>query len=641
MDMNETIRPMSLLVPRVEGVTGDILDIVKYPQGALLVAPAQPAEMPDGSLVTFIWEGGVSGSSEAWADGVNDVYGLLPADHLIMLVNGPLRIQYIVERFDTPGRRSAVAMAQSESAWLYLRVIDSTQVPLLPPPYVPEAVNDELEPDRLLAHLAIPALTQGSQVQASIDSRQDFRQTLTIRDPAQPPAFTLTRANFIEPNANARAIATYTVTGPGYEARSEPYEFSVGTVQDDLPAPSVEEAPDGTLTPIDAVEGVKVHIPLAAFEPGDMLAVAFGRYTTPGAPPQAGVPVTVPAGEVARHLGETIHVSYSVIRQGSKLISAPFELAIGQFLDGDPNLPPPRIEEATGDTLDLNTFDGDATILVEPWPLIAVGQKVWLAIDGIREDGTHVIRLLDGAPIGSREVISGLQVPVPREQLESLQPQSTIDLRLWVAFDGESDQPSGVLFPSHRYELGTVPPDVFIDLEELPNTSLHTSDSLEVAAGATITCVFGWTRIYRTGTTLAPYCEGVLIELFSANVGGTSVSVRTQAAARYLRFGISAGRLGTVVLYDEADDVIDEFPTPQTSPIIRGHWIEYHAERPIQRVQVIAPAGSIFVDNFTFSNRRQNHSGTLPARTLNPALPQVEGLSSDTLDRTQRGAAPG
>jgi hypothetical protein len=44
----------------------------------------------------------------------------------------------------------------------------------------------------------------------------------------------------------------------------------------------------------------------------------------------------------------------------------------------------PVIDEAEGDPLDLSSFDGDATLLIAPWPLAASGQTAWHDIAGIR-----------------------------------------------------------------------------------------------------------------------------------------------------------------------------------------------------------------------------------------------------------------
>jgi hypothetical protein len=264
-------RAFRLDLPRVEGTPGGILDAAAHPAGALIAAPAQPERVPAGSLVTFRWSGNVQGETSENADGVNDTYGLLPYNVIVQLVGGQVRISYKVETF---GPDDAV-LVSSESDPITLEVVDSAAVPDLPPPSVPETINGALPLDTLLAHLVIPSLTRGTSVEANIQGRVPFKQSIPIGNPAQPPRFNLTAAGFIQPNANSQVSATYTVTAPGYTAKSLAYTFVIGSVAN-LPAPRVPEASDGVLDPFYVGGAIEVDVPFHRddFHVGDTVTVS-------------------------------------------------------------------------------------------------------------------------------------------------------------------------------------------------------------------------------------------------------------------------------------------------------------------------------------------------------------------------------
>lgn len=249
-------RAFRLELPRVEGTPGDILDAAAHPAGALIAAPRQPESVPAGSRVTFRWSGNVQGETREDADGANDTYGLLPYDAILQLVGGQVRISYKVERFGQEG----AALASIESDSITLDVVDSAAAPDLPAPSVPETINGTLPLDTLLAHLVIPSLTRGTSVEANIQGKVPFRQSIPIGNPAQPPRFNLTAAGFIQPNANSHVSATYTVTAPGYSATSLAYNFVVGSVAE-LPAPRVPESSDGVLDPFYVGGAIEVDVP--------------------------------------------------------------------------------------------------------------------------------------------------------------------------------------------------------------------------------------------------------------------------------------------------------------------------------------------------------------------------------------------
>lgn len=453
-------KAVGLALPMVEDTPGNVLDAAKHTRGAIMLAPRQPERIPAGSHVTFRWEGAVRGSAEAYADGVTDTLAVLPYEQILALVGGPVRIQYVVETFSA----NTDILAISESGWLTLDVIDSAATPGLAPPYVPEAVNDILDPDALLAHLAIPALARGTEVKATIQARVPFTQTLPIGDPAHPPSFTLSGAGFIKPNDGSEASATYVVTAPGYSATSTPYAFRIGQAQGALPAPTVKETGGtDTLLPAAAQNGATVQVP-ATLSPGDRVVVHFGDYNSPAVNWSANLEVVVPPGDVAKTLGKIIDVAYTVNGEG---MSPVLRLHVLDFDDGDSHLPQPAIVQAKGSVVDLGTFTGNATVTVAPWPLIAVGQTVWLRITGTLANGNaDNIELLNGDLVTAAMVNSGVRHAVPRNRLESLKDASPLTVECLVSFSANGES-TATAFPRRRYTIEKTPRIYKEDFESL------------------------------------------------------------------------------------------------------------------------------------------------------------------------------
>ncbi|WP_036141063.1 hypothetical protein [Luteibacter sp. 9135] len=120
----------------------------------------------------------------------------------------------------------------------------------------------------------------------------------------------------------------------------------------------------------------------------------------------------------------------------------------------DTRLPRPAITDANGEELDLGVFPDDTTITCAPWPLIAVGQKVWLDVDGTLDDGTATTRaLLTASAVTAAQVRNGLSLPLPRTWLESLRDGSSVTVRLAATLNGSTDTFDKINFPLASYTL--------------------------------------------------------------------------------------------------------------------------------------------------------------------------------------------
>jgi type II secretory pathway component PulM len=235
----------------------------------------------------------------------------------------------------------------------------------------------------------------------------------------------------------------------------------------DASAPSVKQAtgssPTQQLNPMEAKDVLTVVIPDYGIQPGDQVSVAWtgtaggGSHTTEWQTLPSNREIDMPVPVIAFNLGRSVTVTYTVKRNsGEKPPSAALTLNV---LPIEPFLEQPRIPQVTFDSssqtevLDLRTFNGNAQVIVQPWPLIAVNQRVWLRCDVNTPLGNPTTWWLSqDLPVESGEVSAGLSKEIARILLGSgMRPNSPITVGLQVTFDGSSDRERAVNFPPRSY----------------------------------------------------------------------------------------------------------------------------------------------------------------------------------------------
>lgn len=113
-----------------------------------------------------------------------------------------------------------------------------------------------------------------------------------------------------------------------------------------------------------------------------------------------------------------------------------------------PQLTKPSIEEATGNTLALKTFSGDATAYVPIWDYAAVGQCVWVWITGTLENGgPYLFYILMDERLTADWLANGVDASISRAELQKLEGCSDFELHVAVSFDGKCDLASAIVFP--------------------------------------------------------------------------------------------------------------------------------------------------------------------------------------------------
>ncbi|MGE8188463.1 hypothetical protein ACQKP4_13780, partial [Pseudomonas sp. NPDC086278] len=91
---------------------------------------------------------------------------------------------------------------------------------------------------------------------------------------------------------------------------------------------------------------------------------------------------------------------------------------------------------------------------IAKWPLIALGQKLWLRYFGTRTDGsTYTSQTYDATPVPGAGLPNGMYPNTPVAQLRSLKDGSQLRIEFKVTFDGNTDERQAVIFPSRLYTV--------------------------------------------------------------------------------------------------------------------------------------------------------------------------------------------
>ncbi|NWA06987.1 Ig-like domain-containing protein, partial [Pseudomonas gingeri] len=306
--------------------------------------------------------------------------------------------------------------------------------------------------------------------------------------------FTLKR-EYILPNLDRSMRLYYTLARAGQRIRfSHPFVMKVGSALE-LPVPHILEStitgPDtATINPlhVDSPPVVTIRVEYSPMYPSDNITVHWiGKpgVGTPSIEPKPGlisgqVDFTAPSSAVAAAIGGDCQVSYSVERGGATTASDILQVSVSEFSDGD--LPRPKFYadnvEVTGGTLDVRKT---IKMRLLSWPLIAVGQKVWLGLRGLPNDYT----LWEAATVSEAWIRDGFaEIPVPASYLRDLIHTSSLWATFKVTFDHSSVEDNATAFPSR-----------LVTVQNQPTLVIDTSTM--ILNGKAVIADFNWPR---TGT---------------------------------------------------------------------------------------------------------------------------------------------
>ena len=229
--------------------------------------------------------------------------------------------------------------------------------------------------------------------------------------------------------------------------------------------PSIKEAPgSSTLNPIAAKDRLTVVVPqYAGMASTDQLTVTWtGAANTPagGSHTSAAVPVgtvgqkeiAIPNTVVAFNLGKPVKVFYTVTRNGTPTKSAEFALNVQVIPAGHAELTKPTIDGAAGDVLDVTALPAGGSTRIARWPLIAVGQTLWLRYFGTNADDTvYTSAPYVATPLAQGGLPNGPGPTTPN--LRGLKDGSSLRVEFRVGFDRNTDETKAVSFQLRSYTV--------------------------------------------------------------------------------------------------------------------------------------------------------------------------------------------
>lgn len=204
------------------------------------------------------------------------------------------------------------------------------------------------------------------------------------------------------------------------------------------PKPLVTLATNAVLDPTQVTPaGLEIKVSYPTIKTDDVIALIFNRIDT-FVPIEVSdervVSFWVSAPYIVPALGATVEIYYRTVNsEGDVNQSEVLQLTVLPFVDGD--LKMAKVKQASDGApgeLDLSKFAGDADISIEPWPLIAAKQRVWL--DMVSNKGTS--NILESYSVTTADVSAGITRGISRTELLEIANNSEITFPLKVQFDG-------------------------------------------------------------------------------------------------------------------------------------------------------------------------------------------------------------
>lgn len=454
-----------LPAPTIEEVIGTILP---GDSKTATVRFAYPS-LKVGDSIIMIWEGTKPDGSpyeyeEAYDVSNNDeqagfTYIYVMNEHILPLNNGSLKLYYRVYNDDP----AEYGLSESDFLRVEVRAVPAT----LPAPDVEEAKDGVIDPTLVYtqAHVLVKPVNwmKGDTLTYHWIGISAFSSTkgsvpITLLSIDKTARFRVD-VQYVSANIGYTVTVRYTVlhAETGKYSYSAPFEVMVGIPVGHLPAPTVLQAPNGLLNPMDALNGVDIECSyLSMDEELDTLALKWRG--TPGAgtsedleqpaEPSDIVTFHLPASFVGANIRRSVDVNYDVQRYGLWTPSETLPLNILDFQDPENDLPTPQVPQADNTVLDLMEFAGDARVLVNIWPFIAKGQRTWVYVEGETSTGSYRIDVLKDHQISDQQVAGGLDEPLLRSELLKLRHSSPADVKCKVIFDNSTEETAAIEFPA-------------------------------------------------------------------------------------------------------------------------------------------------------------------------------------------------
>ncbi|QVM99346.1 YncE family protein [Pseudomonas rhodesiae] len=248
-------------------------------------------------------------------------------------------------------------------------------------------------------------------------------------------------------------------------------EHTVQALASTLPAPAFDNRPGATLTiyPLDYEHTASVTVKYDGMNGEHVIRLKWlfpdgSEADIPAKNGLAGgrVDFAISQQILAASVGKTIELMYIAMINGSPVDSFEQRLTVQTIRESD--LPRVLINaKANGDTLDLNTFTGNATAALAKWRLSITGQRVWITCSA---PGVTPLEVLSAYDINSLEANNGLaNKTVLRTWLAALPNNQEITVSCAVTFDGSTDRSKAVPFRPTAYIISTRSAGDYTDFE--------------------------------------------------------------------------------------------------------------------------------------------------------------------------------
>ncbi|WP_438301011.1 hypothetical protein [Pseudomonas sp. NMS19W] len=280
---------------------------------------------------------------------------------------------------------------------------------------------------------------------------------ITLATVGQPVRFRVDK-QYVSANIGYYVTVIYTLlhAATGKYSYSAPLEVLVGIPLGRLLPPTVVQAPDGTLNPMHAINGVDIDCSYASMDTLlDKLQLKWrgtpGAGTSEDLEKPAETTGTVrfhlPPSFVGANIDREVAVNYDVQRYGLWTPSEILPLKVLNFQNPETELSRPEVPQAKAGELLVMELTGNANVLVKAWPFIALKQLVWLYIEGEASTGTYRIDLLIAHEVSSTQLTQGLNETLLKTELLKLLHGSNATVVCKVIFDNSTDEDAAIVFP--------------------------------------------------------------------------------------------------------------------------------------------------------------------------------------------------
>lgn len=215
-----------------------------------------------------------------------------------------------------------------------------------------------------------------------------------------------------------------------------------------LSAPRVLEA---SLLPSSALNGVTVQLPEGLeLAPDDEVTVWFSDLRTFTL--ESGMQsVHIPPKAIAELIGTQIEVYYVIHRSGVELPSHKQVLKLEGLEPGEPMLRAIFVDKAVNGVIDMDTFDGDATVTVPAAPFSGLGLRTIIVdVAGIGMDEFPILEQLDYLVVHDE---ADTVIPFPRELLSRFKPDSKMFIDARMNFGMRDGDPPMFSYPRAEYRM--------------------------------------------------------------------------------------------------------------------------------------------------------------------------------------------